>query len=285
MSLIDFEKKLQDYLQEKLADFEYKEDMTGEELDDIIDGKTSEWMNTTMEWLGGKTPITYFSDFDEQALVKMFIEYLAKNGAAPDGLLLAMDEKKDINKLLVYALEQFALANIEENEKIICGILSYVSETAEELPYDKFFNILCKYKFEDDFFNMLAEEMKNAGENYRKAVIEEYYNTDILFKKLCYIDILAEYGPNEEVYDIISNAFIMYEENRAFLAMCLCKMEDPEAIGILKEAISSSEISFYDFSAIRDAIEYLGGDVEVEREFDGDIDFEILRNSEENYDK
>ncbi len=69
-------------------------------------------------------------------------------------------------------------------------------------------------------------------------------------------------------------------EQRAFAARLLGRYGDARAMEPLKALISMSDITYYEYMELRNAVEALGGEIEHEREFYGDPDYEYLRNLE-----
>ena len=69
-------------------------------------------------------------------------------------------------------------------------------------------------------------------------------------------------------------------EQRAFAARLLGRYGDARAIEPLKALISMSDITYYEYMELRNAVEALGGEIEHEREFYGDPDYEYLRDLE-----
>ena len=57
-------------------------------------------------------------------------------------------------------------------------------------------------------------------------------------------------------------------------------MIDDRAVEPLKALISMSDITYFEYMELRNAVEALGGEIEQEREFYGDPDYEYLRNLE-----
>ena len=67
-------------------------------------------------------------------------------------------------------------------------------------------------------------------------------------------------------------------ERRGLYAGLLADMGDERAVEPLKEAAALSDLRYLDYLEIRDAIESLGGDPGQPREFNGDPDYETMRN-------
>ena len=55
---------------------------------------------------------------------------------------------------------------------------------------------------------------------------------------------------------------------------------DARAVEPLKTLLSMSDITYFEYMELRNAVEALGGEIEQEREFYGDPDYEYLRNLE-----
>ena len=69
-------------------------------------------------------------------------------------------------------------------------------------------------------------------------------------------------------------------EQRADAARLLGRYGDARAIEPLKALLDLTDIGYYEYMEVRNAVEALGGEVENEREFYGDPDYEYLRELE-----
>jgi len=76
---------------------------------------------------------------------------------------------------------------------------------------------------------------------------------------------------------MIGNRLLIDENNIAFLANCLSRQSGDLALDFLTRALNKPDLSYYDYTAIKDAIEALGEEVNADRTFNGDRDYEVLK--------
>ena len=92
--------------------------------------------------------------------------------------------------------------------------------------------------------------------------------------------MLCNFPGDERIYNYAESAFRNRPERRALFASYLAKLGDERAIEILRPALQYVDLGYLDYIEIRNAIEALGGEVEEEREFFGDPDYESMRSME-----
>ena len=90
------------------------------------------------------------------------------------------------------------------------------------------------------------------------------------------MDVLCNFSGDERIYTYTVHQFLTQPDRRAMYASFLAKLNDPRAIEPLTQALSLSDVDYLDYIEIRNAIEMLGGEVTVEREFPGDPAYEAL---------
>ena len=90
-------------------------------------------------------------------------------------------------------------------------------------------------------------------------------------------DIVASTLPGPQAYPVLLDLFERRLDARAFYARCLAKLGEEAAIEPLTAAMRADVLTYYDYLALRDAVEELGGLVEIERVFDGDADYQRMQ--------
>jgi hypothetical protein len=94
-------------------------------------------------------------------------------------------------------------------------------------------------------------------------------------------DILCSGGYSETAFDRIVEIYHRRRDQRAFYATCLAKLYNKRALDILREGMTDPTLGYYEYLAMRDAIEALGGEVDIVKEFTGDSDYEFMKEYEE----
>ena len=100
------------------------------------------------------------------------------------------------------------------------------------------------------------------------------------YAKTLILDIACNFPGDSRIYNYLVYRLKNEPEHRdrALNASLLGKLGDARAIEPMLEMMRLSDISYYDYIELRDAVEALGGEVADERSFYGDADFEALRN-------
>ena len=126
---------------------------------------------------------------------------------------------------------------------------------------------------EGEFAEALVEALKQS--DIKDDILAEYRKCGDEYKRLCYLDILSDISDDKELVEAVGNKLLTSEHDKAFLAHCLSRLGDDEALPFLNEALESAQ-NYYDYMAIAEAIEALGGETPAPREFAGDCDYEKM---------
>lgn len=116
---------------------------------------------------------------------------------------------------------------------------------------------------------------------YTEELIAAYEKAKNDYVSDCLLDILCDVSFDERVYQFAIEKFLYSDGCRAFYASCLGKLGNPDAMQYLEEALREDDTGYYDYIAIKNAIEELGGEVTIDRDFSGDRDYECLKHLEE----
>ena len=94
------------------------------------------------------------------------------------------------------------------------------------------------------------------------------------------LEVLCGFPGDARVYERMLEMLKNRPERRADAARLLGRYGDARAIEPLKAQLAMSDISYFEYMELRNAVEALGGEIENEREFYGDPDYEYMRNLE-----
>jgi len=278
--IIDFDKRfrlyLGDWLEKNAEKFESPEEMENMALEayDV-------WLNESAEWLDGKCPNEYFSQFEKpEELLKLLVEYLNTKVGIPDLLLDEIskhghDSKKALSDLfnLKYELNE---DSVDEARTLAVNLLS---ETDDSFLYDDYIDIVMDRKTNDEFANLIIERLSYAKKDTIEKIISKLDDIDDEIIETRCMDILVNFSGDERIYKKLISMFNQYT-NTSLLAAYLGKYGDERAVNVLKEALDWEDINFLDYIEIRNSIEALGKDVDHERKFEGDTYYESLKNIE-----
>ena len=268
--MIDFESKFRLYLHEYAKAYDDEDQELEEKAPDIY----FEWQNTPKDWLQGKSPAEYFVEFDAPTLVEMLGRYIISGFSVPNVLLnRTADIKQETYPYLLSLLKNY------EGEKAV-EIKSAIVRLIEEMdmPHhlEYYIESISDAEEKNDFVECAAEELKGSGSSCIDKLTQAYENARNPYVSDCFLDILCDVSFEKRIFDFALDKFLYSSGNRAFYASCLGKLSDADALPYLYESLSEENLGFYDYTAIKNAIEALGGEVEIDREFDGDSDYESL---------
>jgi hypothetical protein len=273
--LIDFEIKFGEYLHEYMHSSHLSEDEIEEQVPDLY----LKWLDMPQEWLSQKSPNGFFKAMDAVELVSMLGKYMLSGIDAPGPLLNRIaDTNKDTYPLLVSLMQSY---EGEKSDEIRTIIVRLIEEMDMPRPFAYYIDVVSKAAQPSDFSEACVEELKNAGEAHTKDVINAYETAQSSYAADCFLDILADMPYDERSYEFALEKFLYGETNKAFYASCLGKLGNDKALPYLEEALRQDGIKYFDYVSIKNAVEALGGEVMIDRDFTGDKDYESLINMED----
>lgn len=278
MTPIDFEKKFKAHI---LAWSE--KNLTGDEEEDEVEQRELEeygrWLDTPKSWLNGKTPKGYFEAVkDANTAVKLFAEYMFAGISVPALLINRMIEmKEEVYPALLFVLKSEEIEG-KEALHMKAKIISLITEMKKPHPYELYIGWIQAAKEKSELPEEAAEALAGVGIEHKELVIGAYRNAESVYAAECFVDILSNYPGDARIVDIAIDCFVASRDKKAFYANCLGKLNDAGALQYLYEALDDPELSYYDYTAVKYAIEELGGFVDIDRDFTGDPDFEKLKN-------
>jgi hypothetical protein len=269
---IDFEKKFSEYLNE----YTFENDIDDEKLDEIVPELYLAWLDAPQDWLDGKTPKQYFRVLSAAELIEMLGRYIFSNVTLPGPLLNRIaDTKQETYPFLISLLKEYTGEKSDEIKKTVVRL---IEEMDLARPYTLYIGVVASSSEQNDYAEACADELKNAGEDLLEDVIAAYETAGSAYAADCFLDILTDMPYDERVYVFALEKFLYSDTQRAFYAVCLGKLGNEKAAPYLEEALKSEEMTYYDYVAIKNALEELGREIDIERDFSGDKDYESLKN-------
>ena len=275
MKMIDFEAKFAEYLK----GYEKKQSVSDERLEEVVPELYLSWLDSPKDWLKGKSPVGYFSDFSAPSLIELLGKYIISDVTLPGVLLNRIaDTKKETYPYLIKLLTKY---EGEKQNKIKHIIVRLIEEMDFAHPYEYYIEAISEADEKSEFTESAAEELKNSGGKYQEQIIDAYEKAKNNYVSDCLLDILCDISNDRRVYQFALDKFLYSESGRAFYASCLGKLGYADAMPYLEEALRENNIGYFDYTAIKNAVEELGGEVTIDRDFSGDSDFESLKKPEE----
>lgn len=272
--LIDFEDKFRKYLSEYISKNNIEED----EIEELAEGLYFDWINEPKDWLGDKTPNNFFDALGSAELIEMLGKYIFSDISIPSSLLGSIEEKGGKTyPFLISLLKNYAG---EKSDKLKSVIVQLIEEMDMDHPYDYYIESICDSSEIKDFPEACVKALKESGESFREKIIAAYETADNEYTSDCFLDILSDLPYDERTYNYVLEKFLYGDAKKAFYASCLGKLGNDKALPYLEEALKDEGIVYYEYVAIKNAFEELGGEITIERDFTGDKDYESLKNLE-----
>ncbi len=269
---IDFDAKFGAYAESWIAAnrTKYKNmDLLEEQIPEVY----LRWLNTPADWLQGKTPGEWFSQYDDaNELAGLMRAYNQEKINLPDPLLERMT---DLGEEAVAPLMELVKEYGKERGLAISA-LNLLIELGSSVPMEMCLNIISQADGQNELTDVAAELLNGLGDMVVEPVIARMENASRTAEE-CFLDVLCNFPGDERIYTYTVNAFTRRYDRRALYASYLGKLGDDRAIEPLRKALSMSDISYLDYIEIANAIEALGGEADTEREFNGDPYYESLK--------
>lgn len=264
-ALIDFDKQYMLFAAGKLRG---REEIKDDELTQALNSAMREWLSTKADYLGGKTPDEYFADMDAQSLVDLLAEYCVAKMNVPEPLYGRISgEAACIPMLKALTTDGAACAAARATAlRLLCDM------NADGLAE------ICAAALLND-----AESAETAGEWLKNAgyqvvdVLKRYYAQADYEGKAAILDVLACYPGVDGTANMLIERLYNDRDRRAMYANMAGRLGDERLLEPLIRLSQLTDMEYFDYKEIVNAIEMLGGDPGMEREFYGDPDYEALR--------
>ncbi len=268
--LIDFESRFRDYL----AEYRAKHDIAEDVLDELIPELYLRWLEKPLEELDGKTPCSYFDEIPGTDLVMLLGQYFFANMQIPGALLNRIADTKEETFPYVHSLLQNLEGERSDEFKAI--LVQLIEEMEMPHPYDYYISVIAGTSEGSDFSEACVDALKSSGNAVKDALIDAFDNAASEYAEDCFLDILADLPYDERVFTNVLDKFVSNEGKRAFYASCLGKLGNEKALPYLEEALRQDGLTYFEYISIKNALEELGGEVDIERDFTGDTDYDAL---------
>lgn len=275
--MIDLDKAFHDYIMEwaKEHEDEFEEP---EEIELKIPELYDMWASKPLKELGNKSPIKYYKDIkDYKVLIGMLKDLIIKK-QEPDYLLVdTITENPKCYGDLVDLLK----SDIEEDYKVT--ILNIIDNMDVEKDYDLFFEIMTKCPEDSELRNVAVDalvmdsEIPNLG---IKAKALKFINSPNLSIKNDIAEILANVSKedrDDKIFDFLVSMF-QSKTNLALHAAFLADYGDERAAQYLYKEVDTC--NYLEYMEIRNAIETLGGVLEMDRDFSDDPYYKAIKNTD-----
>lgn len=274
-TLIDFESRFRDYL----ADYREKHEIAEDVLDEIVPELYLRWLEKPMDELGGKSPCGYFDDISGTDLVMQLGQYFFSDLQIPGALMNRIADTKEETFPFVHSLLQNYEG--ERGDEFRAILVQLIEEMEMPHPFEYYISVIAGAVEGSDFSEACVDALKTSGSSVKEMLVEAFENASSEYAADCFLDILADLPYEERVYTYVLDKFVSSADKHAFYASCLGKLGNEKALPYMEEALRQDSLTYFEYISIKNALEELGGEVDIERDFTGDKDYEALLDRED----
>lgn len=249
------------------------EDAAGEMAEKLY----AEWVDAPCAALDGCSPRAWFARFDTpEALVETLTAYARADMEPPE---LLLDRFFDVGAICAAPLEALA-RNAGESAALRAQALDLLNGLDEARAVRVATDAVLAAQESDAFCELAAEILASRVDADVAARLLDGYDAAPDFARTLILETLCNFPGDARVYERMLEMLKNRPEQRADAARLLGRYGDARAIEPLKALLDLTDIGYYEYMEVRNAVEALGGEVESEREFYGDPDYEYLRELE-----
>ena len=249
------------------------EDAAGEMAEKLY----AEWADAPCAALDGCSPRAWFARLDTpEALVETLTAYERADMEPPE---LLLDRFFDVGAICAAPLEALA-RNAGESAALRAQALDLLNGLDEARAVRVATDAVLAAQESDAFCELAAEILAGRVDADVAARLLDGYDAAPDFARTLILEALCNFPGDARVYERMLEMLKNRPEQRADAARLLGRYGDARAIEPLKALLDLTDIGYYEYMEVRNAVEALGGEVESEREFYGDPDYEYLRELE-----
>ena len=249
------------------------EDAAGEMAEKLY----AEWADAPCAALDGCSPRAWFARQDTpEALVEVLTAYARADMEPPE---LLLDRFFDVGAVCAAPLEALARDG-GESAALRAQALDLLNGLDEARAVRVATDAVLAAQESDAFCELAAEILAGRVDADIADRLLDGYDAAPDFARTLILEALCNFPGDARVYERMLEMLKNRPEQRADAARLLGRYGDARAIEPLKALLDLTDIGYYEYMEVRNAVEALGGEVENEREFYGDPDYEYLRELE-----
>ena len=249
------------------------EDAAGEMAEKLY----AEWADAPCAALDGCSPRAWFARLDTpEALVETLTAYARADMEPPE---LLLDRFFDVGAICAAPLEALARDG-GESAALRAQALDLLNGLDEARAVRTAIDAVLAARESNAFCELAAEILAGRVDADIADRLLDGYDAAPDFARTLILEALCNFPGDARVYERMLEMLKNRPEQRADAARLLGRYGDARAIEPLKALLDLTDIGYYEYMEVRNAVEALGGEVESEREFYGDPDYEYLRELE-----
>jgi hypothetical protein len=272
IKIIDTDKLFSDFASSYIE--KNMQGLSPKEIEDRIEELFNAFADTPLDALNGKTPNTYYNDFDVLDLIRALKRHVDTGVEPPVYLVDAIVNKDGGEDKLIELLAS-------DKEDLIIYAMNILSEKNCVKAVDKFFDFIV-WDYDETVTELATEFLSVYPDEIAERAIETY--KDIKKQKRVYLlEILSRVTKKDNrIFEILVNEFILNPDNIPLYANYISRYGDERALPILLTCIESDKIDYTDFQELKCAIEALGGECNIKKDFSNDRAYLALKKAKEN---
>lgn len=246
------------------------EDATEEEIEERAEELYHGFLHTPLPELDGRTMEEYFSEKNAYMLVEELLD-CAREGIPPTDYLMDAILSSSQGEEALY--EVLADTGLSPGEGV--AVIGLLMDLESRAPLTRYREILLDEDADAGLSDAAAEAVIALGDLETARLIQDRLPGIMDPGNRRRLGDILSYLPVEGTFEALLNLFLDCPD--AFYAQCLMRLGDAQAVEPLKTAMQAPNLRYGDYLAMRDAAESLGAILDVEREFYGDQDYELMR--------
>ncbi len=233
------------------------------------------FLNTRAKWLGGVTPGSYFTQFeDPKVLVDWLAQYCEEGVPVPDLLLEQITTVgRPCEKRLLELLKDKQAP--DEARMIAVELLREMESTLPKMLYIRW---QLDRSPKDELKDNALESLIQMGRQVVQPILQELPGANSAGEEAL-LEVLSHFPGEKQIFQLARRLFRERRDQRALFAGYLARLGDDQALPDLLAAAEEPDLPYLTFIEIRNAIETLGG-VCPERVYEDDPEYEALRGME-----
>lgn len=283
MTPIDFDAKFRLHIDKILEGMDKNEDEIAK-LEESVPDLYIEWLDTPQDFLQGRSPNAFFYEKDAKSLIALLQDYFEAGMELPEPLLNAIPTKEDEAAPLLLKMAQEVdqrFTDADTKEHVLVVAIDMLTEMETNIHKQLCLDIIAHMEGPDELSDTADDALFFMGEEEVKEPLLQLLNaTDNVHCARCCADILSEYE-DERIYEKLVDLFHEDREGRVVLAAILGKYGSESAVPVLLGALEDPGLTYYEYTAIKNAAEELGADGIPEIAFDGDKDYELMKDKKD----
>lgn len=233
-----------------------------------------EWADAPDARLDGLSPRAWIGRLQTpQEMTGLLVAYARENIEVPDLLLERFDAVGEACAPQLEALSRDGEALPTVRAQAFELLLGLGAERAVDVAAEA----VLSAQGSGEMVERAAEALAECADAPARERLLAGYEAASEFARMLILEILCAFPGDERVYAHLTDMFRNCPQRRAFAAKLLGRYGDTRAVEMLRAALSFSDLTYFEYLEIRNAVEELGGEAGPEREFYGDPDYEYMR--------